>query len=195
MRYLAVTLRRAFWLACVVVCLTSTVAAAAETTFLTDLDGDGLRDRVTFNSSQPFIVRVWLSSSGSTQVIHSRIPVVKITAADLDGDHRLELVARDGSDGVQIWKKGRRGFKSYSPKRLVFGAIGHRGHRKFDDGPTSSPPVVPGHSASSPLLDLCAHPHSVVVLVGRAPDIVVHLRSLATPRLVSAPRPPPGLAA
>jgi hypothetical protein len=190
MRQLVTTLRRVVWLACACLCLSGPPATAAESALKIDLDGDGRADLITFDDGQPSVLHVWLSSTATTQTIRSAIPVVQVVATDLDGDHRLEIIARGGT-GLEIWMHGRRGFRTYRPKRIVPGAIGHPSRRQFDDGPTAPATAVAGQRTSDP--SLTAVPDRAVAPTGRrawrqprsrAPDCQVVLWH-------AAPRPPP----
>src|SRR5205823_5208079 len=126
-----------------------------------------------------------------TQTIRSRVAVAQVVASDLDGDHRPEIIARDTGSGLQIWRHGRRGFRSYRAKRILPIAIGHGNRRHFDDGPTvpggavtgqrvgnASPAPERGVVLTPPDESPWRQPHS------RAPD------SLVVP-WNAVPRPPP----
>jgi hypothetical protein len=178
------------WLAWACLCLTGPVATAAESALKIDLDGDGRADLITFDDRQPSVLHVWLSSTATTQTIRSAIPVVQVVATDLDGDHRPEIIARGGT-GLEIWMHGRRGFRSYRPKRIVPGAIGHPSHRQFDDGPTVPATAVAGQRNGDSSLTAIAERAAAAIgrrtrlrPQSRAPDCQVVLWH-------AAPRPPP----
>jgi hypothetical protein len=170
--------------------LAGSAATAAESALKIDLDGDGRADLITFDDGQPSVLHVWLSSTATTQTIRSAILVVQVVATDLDGDHRPEIIARGGT-GLEIWMHGRRGFRSYRPKRIVPGAIGHPSHRQFDDGPTAPATAVAGQRTGDPSLTAVADPAITAISrrtrlqpQSRAPDCQVVLWH-------AAPRPPP----
>jgi len=100
---------------CALVC--SAPAYANTTGTFADFDGDGHGDRVTIDAAEPSIVRIWLSATRSTHVIHSAQPLQAITAADLNGDHRAELIATTRSSGLRVWTKAHSGFRAYRRKR------------------------------------------------------------------------------
>jgi hypothetical protein len=191
MRQLASTLHRALWFACVCVCLGGSVARASDSYIQADLDGDGLNDLITFDGGQAFVLHVWLSSTAATQTIRSRLPVVRVVATDVDGDHRPEIITRDSAAGLQIWRRGRRGFRSYRPRRIVTGAIGRSNRRQLEDGPSAPPSAVPGQGA--PQASLYASAYVCAVLPRRSTWQRPQARAPDHGLVVwnAAPRPPP----
>lgn len=116
----ALPIRRILLFVCAVALLLVPRIGSAEAVVQTDFDGDGQRDQVKLDRGQPKILQVWLSGTGTTDVIRTRRPVLRVIAADLDGDHRPELIARDTSASLHVWKRdARKGFKSYRPRRSL----------------------------------------------------------------------------
>jgi hypothetical protein len=112
------TVHRTLWLVFFCVLCLAPRARASEPAIAADLDGDGHRDRITIQREEPFALRIWLSTVGTTEVVRSREPILHVAAADLDGDRRLEVIASSGSLRLKIWtKKGDR-FRTYSPERV-----------------------------------------------------------------------------
>jgi hypothetical protein len=189
------TLRRALWLTGAWALLVVPLAGAAESTLSADFDGDGTRDRVSIDQTEPSLLHVWLSATKTTDVIRSRHPLVQVVATDLDGDHHPELIAKEASTGLSVWTRhGREGFRAFRPRQDLPSGIG-RPHRKAVDDPTDPSdelPAPPIHQAPLtaarvrlPLLDrsLCRVARSSPALA-RAPCF--------SP---SVPRPPPTLSA
>src|SRR5438128_1273822 len=81
-------LARTVWVVSVVLSPLSRFAGAVEPALTIDLDGDGLRDHVVLDRREPAGLRVWLSASDTTEVIRTRVPLLQVVAADLDGDHQ-----------------------------------------------------------------------------------------------------------
>jgi hypothetical protein len=108
------------------------------------------------DTREPLIVHVWLSKSGETQVIRSRVPILQIAAADLDGDNKLELIAHGSDSKLHVWKRKHRGFHSYRRRDAARSSIEGRNCRSFDGNETE--PL--GEDASTPYapfaLTLCA---------------------------------------
>jgi len=92
------------------------VAAAAEPAFAVDFDGDGRHDRVVLDHERPSFLHIWLSASNTTHVLYSRKPLQRVAVADLDGDRRPELIARDSESRIQVWVHRRMGFLNYRPR-------------------------------------------------------------------------------
>lgn len=185
-------LRRVVWLAFTCFLLCGHVAAAAELSVTGDLDGDGKRDRVTFDRADPQVLKVWLSSANTTWTVRTRIPIVRIVVKDLDGDHRAELIARGKAPGLLVWTaKKHKGIRTFRPRRTTAPSVSRSTrHTVRNESPeTTSGAESPGSSAV-PLL-LSSQP--------RAPAPVASTRvETATPaprRHFSfdalAPRPPP----
>src|SRR5262245_51396938 len=83
---------RALSLVCLCVLLLTPRAEAGRRRLFADFDADGRRDRVTLDAHEPWIVRIWLSATRSTHIIRSAQPLRAITAVDLNGDRRPELI-------------------------------------------------------------------------------------------------------
>jgi hypothetical protein len=111
-------LRQALCFACLGVLLLAPRVHAMDAAVAADFDGDGVPDRVTVDRLEPSLVRIWLSRTGTTDVIHSREPLLHIVATDLDGDYRPEIIASKASPGLQIWTRGRKGFRAFHPRRV-----------------------------------------------------------------------------
>src|SRR5262245_20429007 len=69
--------------------------ASASEVLTVDFDGDGRHDLVTLSHRAPSVLRVWLSASHATEILHAPAPFLRVVAADLDGDRRPELIAWD----------------------------------------------------------------------------------------------------
>jgi hypothetical protein len=115
---LLITARRALRLACFAAALVAPGVASAELPVAADFDGDGRNDAVTFDRAEPSVLRVWLTRTGTSAVIRSKGPLVGAVAADLDGDHRPELIVRDVFSHLHIWKRDtQKGFRRHAPQR------------------------------------------------------------------------------
>jgi len=110
------TVSRALWLACLCALLLVPRADAHDRALTADFDGDGHGDHVTFTSYEPSVVRIWLSATKTTHVIRSSEPLRTVAAADLDGDHRAELLASNRSTGLHVWTRGRNRFRTFRQK-------------------------------------------------------------------------------
>jgi hypothetical protein len=191
MRHPAHALRQAFWIVCACVLLLPRVAAAQPSRG-PDFDGDGRRDRFTVDRREPSVVRVWLSASGTTELIRTRGPVLQVVVTDLDGDHRQELVARGGESRIHVWTHTRTGFRSYRRRHLDAGAIFQPNHRRLADDDSERPGVINNVTFVAFALRLCASP--------RAPDLEASIAPAPHPAPADrsaptidpfAPRPPP----
>jgi hypothetical protein len=132
---------RTLLLVCLCVSLLAPRAEAGRRRVFADFDADGRRDRVTLDAHEPWIVRIWLSATHSTHIIRSAQPLRDITAVDLNGDRRPELIASNRARGLQVWAKAPGGFVAYPhrarpPTRQVSGSGRHR----LDDDNEESPP-------------------------------------------------------
>ena len=105
-------------LTCAALLLCATRAFASGRVF-GDFDGDGIRDYGSISAQDPTIVRVWLSSTKRMAVIHSREPVLQLSAADVDGDSRSDLVARVRSS-LRVWVRKDGRFHTYRVRPHVF---------------------------------------------------------------------------
>src|SRR5713101_601817 len=82
--------------------LLATFAAEAQAgDFYADLDRDGVRDVVSIQPSSGLVV--WLSGTKSLLNLPTRRPIMRVTAADIDGDGRIELVASDTAARLHVW--------------------------------------------------------------------------------------------
>jgi hypothetical protein len=115
MRRTGCTLGRAFSLACFFALLLAAPAYADFAVVAADFDGDGHGDHVIVTNEQPTVLRVWLSSTRATEILRSAEPVLRIAAADLDGDNHAELIATGGSPFLKIWTKVHDRFRSFRP--------------------------------------------------------------------------------
>ena len=153
------------WALCACLLLLPRAAAAADPSLTVDFDGDGLHDSVRLDQRRPSVLRVWLSASGTMQVLVSRRPLHRVAATDLDGDHRPELIASDSQARIHVWTPGSEGFFRYRPRQSIPNGLskptGHRvdGHGRdpeeaFSGGAftppelTRTPPAAPPDRAS-----------------------------------------------
>jgi hypothetical protein len=118
-------------------------AEAGHRRLFADLDADGRRDHVTVDTHEPWIIRIWLSATRSTHIIRSAQPLRAITAVDLNGDRRPELIFSSRSRGIQVWTKAPGGFVAYPhrprpPTRDISGSGRHR----VDDDTDGLPPGI-----------------------------------------------------
>jgi len=179
-------------IACACLLLAARLAAASHHTVVGDFDGDGRHDRATLkrhaHSSE---IRIWLSTTNATTVIHSPDRIGAIAARDLDGDHRDELIGRQ-SLSLQIWSVREQRFQRLRPQK--------------DDAAewygASAPNRVEDPPDQTPAADSTAGASSVAVLLApraRAPDLIpeplpshVSAGFKSAPLLAPvAPRPPP----
>jgi hypothetical protein len=115
---LVTTVRRALRLVCFAVALFLPGAASADLPVAADFDGDGRNDAVTFDRTEPSVLRVWLTRTGTSAVIRSKGPLLGAIAVDLDGDRRPELIVRDIFSHLHIWKRdNKQGFRKHTPQR------------------------------------------------------------------------------
>jgi hypothetical protein len=145
---------------------------------------------VTFDPSEPSVLRIWLSRTGTSAVIRGKRPLVGAVAADLDGDHRPELIVRDIFSHLHIWRRDSKasGFRLHAPKRPP--QTTRRSGRSIDGGQSEAPEALTGLSG----LDVLASPRAsadVVVTCVAVPqhesEGVPPAPCLATP----SARPPP----
>jgi hypothetical protein len=195
MRLRMLTLVRALWMASACLAILPHAATAGGSSLAADFDGDGQRDHVTLNRREPSTVRIWLSATGTTQVIHTRAPVQQLIAADLDGDHNPEIVARDSKLRILVWTRKKAAFTAYArhKHRGTPGKLTPMSHRGFDDANSSDSSDTDASLAPAPLaLALCPF--------ARAPNLVLSNSAFpsraAVVRLLAAidpfrPRPPP----
>ena len=185
------TIRRVLPLAFLCTVLCAPHAHAKGTRIFADFDGDGHRDRISLDAAEPSVVRIWLSASRSTQIIRSAQPLLSITAVDLNGDHRSELVATTRSSGLHIWTKAHRGFRIYKGKHPPPRSVGRQGRHTVDDEENDPAPAAGASKPVPPPTATSVHrrgpPNDVPA---DAHELIVHVRS-ATPLAPSSPRPPP----
>ncbi|MEO8075342.1 MAG: VCBS repeat-containing protein [Acidobacteriota bacterium] len=185
-------LGRVLWVTLAWLVLVAPLAAAAEESLSADFDGDGRRDQVTLDRREPSTLQVWLSASDTTQVIHTGVPMVRVIAADLDGDHRPELVASGSEWQLQAWTCRRQTFQLYRPHLGVPGTQRQPARRSVDDHDSEPAAVVTG-TAFAPLATvLCAAPRppSLATSNRRTPDGTGSSRPFPSVDPF-APRPPP----
>jgi hypothetical protein len=188
---LTATLRRALIIACAFVWLGSSAARAAEPALIADFDGDGLHDWATVDHTEPTLLHIWLSRTGTTTTIRNSSPVVCITAKDLDGDQRAELITRDSATGLHIWTRNRNQFHRFRPRRVCLSTVTRPRRHAVDDGVTGESDGSSWVNASLLALVLSAQP--------RGPDSsALAFSAGSTSPLRStvflacfAPRPPP----
>ena len=182
---------RAFWLVCACALLWPRLAAAGEPALAVDFDGDGRHDRVTLDQQQPSLLHIWLSASNTSQVLHSRRPLLRVAATDLDGDHHPELIARDSESKIHVWIHGRTGFLKYRRHDRLPGGLGAPVHRDLRNEDADSESEVRGATFSSLAL-LRGSPHAPRRDIS---NIGTTRRSRASRVLAVvshfAPRPPP----
>src|SRR5689334_8085740 len=176
---------------CALVC--SAPAYANTTGTFADFDGDGHGDRVTIDAAEPSIVRIWLSATRSTHVIHSAQPLQAITAADLNGDHRAELIATTRSSGLHVWTKARSGFRTYHRRRPAPRDF-HRPDRRTinddnDDAAATITAAKPGPPPASSTFHRRGPPDGLRITSRELNGLRRACISLAP----SSPRPPPPL--
>ncbi len=150
---MALSMRRVLWLACLALLLGTPRLDARDTAFVADFDGDGQHDRATLTREEPSILRVWLSSTETTEIIRSGEPIVHLAAADLDGDRRPELIASGRTAALRIWTRGTRGFHAYRPRHTPPpSGFSHSARRAFDDGPAEPMEATPAPAPVAPWL-------------------------------------------
>src|SRR3954471_1154904 len=125
-------LNRWFWMMCGCLLLLPHLAAASEPLLATDFDGDGQRDHVVVDRGDPLSVQVWLSATDTTQIIHTHVPLLQVIAADLDGDHRPELIARDSKSHLHVWTRAGDGFHRYRARKTSTRGLQQESHRTVD---------------------------------------------------------------
>ena len=188
-------LRRAVWLACLCIALAATHAHAGETHLLSaDFDGDGQRDPVSVDRHDSSMLRIRLSANRSTEFIRLPQPLRHVTAVDLNGDRRAELIADTSSRGLQVWTRARTGF------RLLPGKMPRPRHgmdrtdpQGVDDDEDGPPALTATADAGALALLAATHrsfgpPRTLHEAAGASRD----LRDIAGGNPF-APRPPPSL--
>jgi len=182
------TFRRTFSIIFACALLIPRLAAAGDPVLVLDLDGDGRTDHAKL--TQPSVLEIWLSASGTTQVIRSGVPLLMVVATDLDGDHRPELIGLDGKSEVLVWKRKHHRFHTYQPRKVAPATPQH--HRSLDDSDPGPPDAFGGTIYLPVTLMPSALPRAPAV----APSSVWPSRQAPCYRSVTsfvlvAPRPPP----
>jgi hypothetical protein len=180
---------RAFW--CATLCTLLCASRAHANATFADFDGDGRKDRVSLDATEPSIVRVWLSATKSTQIIRSSQPLLAVTAVDLNGDRRSELVATTRSSGLHIWTKAHRGFRTYARKHPPSRGVMPRDRRSVDDQEDDAAPATSTSKPVPPPTTTSVHrrgPPDPVRVDARERTYAVRPR---VPLASSSPRPPP----
>jgi hypothetical protein len=173
--------------------LCSEASAAAAHLLTADFDGDGRHDRVTLDQRDPSLLRVWLSTTDSTLLIHSGAPLVGIAATDLDGDHRAELIARSDSAALQVWTNTYTGFRRFRPRHTAQASSVVTHHHRIDDGPADETSELSSENSSLLALSLSPLPRAPAE-VKRDPLRLTSASSAPVlPGAPFAPRPPPRL--
>ena len=168
------------------------VAARAQAgDFYADLDRDGVRDVISIQPSSGLVV--WLSGSKSVLKLPTHRPIMRVTAADIDGDGRIELVASDTAARLHVWHQTRGGKLRPTRPRHVPVSPGLTSNRRvhqapddastaaIDEGPAAPPSDAP-HPARLPSLDVFGHILALPRIAFRSLDVVPH-----------QPRAPPGI--
>lgn len=169
-------------------------AEAGHRRLFVDFDADGRRDHVTVDAHEPWIVRIWLSATRSTHIIRSAQPLRGITAVDLNGDRRPELIVSNRSHGLQVWTKAPSGFVAYRhrprpPTRDISGSTRHR----VDDDAGELPLAITSASGNFAFPVSSLIPWATTSGRGR-PRAEQPRDRRSTPRLAPlSPRPPPVL--
>ena len=185
-------LRTVLWLAFTCLLFCGHVAAAGELSVSGDLDGDGKRDRVTFDRADPCVLTVWLSAAGRTWTVRSQMPIVRVAVKDLDGDHRAELIARGRAPGLLVWStRKHKGFKTFHPRRTTAPSVSRSTrHAVQSDGTgTTSGAESPGSSALALLLS--SPPRAPARIASISVDTATPSLRRSLPLDAFSPRPPP----
>lgn len=144
MRHSLTRLRPVLWALCACLLLIPQAAAAGGSSLAVDFDGDGRGDSVRLDQSRPSVLRVWLSASGTTQVLVSRRPLHRVAATDLDGDHRPELIASDSQSRIHVWTPRAQGFHRYRPRSAVPPGLSGAGQVRGDEHDREPEEVLSG---------------------------------------------------
>jgi hypothetical protein len=166
---------------------------AADLHVVADFDGDGHHDRAVLDRRHPEVVRISLSRGGQTAFLYARTPVSAMIARDLDGDRRAELITRGTATDLQVWTRGRRGFRSFRLRDPDAGTLREPHRGSVDDERNSDAPGDLGNGFGAAPLVAVRRPRAPALLVSpaRARDVVAaHSdRQISLP----APRPPPAI--
>ena len=180
-----------FAIACACLLLAPRIVAAAHHTVVGDFDGAVRHDRATLNpGGHASEIRVWLSTTNATTVIHSSAHIGAIAARDLDGDHRDELIGRESLQ-LQIWTVREQRFQQLHHENGPVGSFGKPAPDRVEEPPDDAPAADATAGASSVAVLLSPRP--------RAPDLLPEwLASQVSAGFRSAqllapvaPRPPP----
>ena len=195
MQHLARTLRRVSWILCACVFLLPGLASAEPFVAVDfDLDGDGRSDQVLLDRDEPRLLHVWLSASGTTQVIRSRVEMLQVVAADLDGDARPELIARDRDSQLHVWRRKHQAFHSYARRSEAASPLEQRQCRSLENKEAAPPEEVSAGQDAPFALTLWASPRAPGLDPSTA-RLPVTARATRSSTAVDpfAPRPPPAL--
>lgn len=175
---------------CVALVALTTTLHAAELAVSADFDGDGRRDRALLDRQDPSVIRVWLSNSHRVDVVQANSRVSTLTAGDLDGDRRPELIATGTAHDLHIWTRDRGRFRVFGPsdarRRIAIPAP-----RSLHDTPIprTSPAIVNGRGAAAALTaGRRASVADLTALASSAPTLPTASRCRVDP---AAPRAPP----
>lgn len=92
-----------------------------------DIDRDGHGDVLTVAQGSPKTLQVWLSSTQTLRSLRVSRPIVRVTAFDVDGDGRPEIVASDVSAGLHIWRTKNGRLHRVRPHRALPQSLGLSG--------------------------------------------------------------------
>ena len=179
------------WMACGCLCVLPRLAVAAEPSLTIDFDGDGRHDRVILDGRQPSGLRVWLSASGTTEVLRSHSPLQRVAAIDLDGDRRPELIARDSESRIHVWTPRGKRFHRYRLRHGIPNGLTSPTSHRIDDGDREPAGLLTG-STFAPSALLRASPRAPTNGASRlcAPQGAPACHGSPAVRPF-APRPPP----
>lgn len=171
------------WVSAVVALLLLGAAAAHARPVVVraDFDGDGHNDYATIGARHPTMLRVWLSTIETEAIVQSPEPLVRLTAADLDGDRRAELVGVHARAGVQIWSLDRGALRVVTP---TVRAHALAPLQRIALAPAGAP-AVPSLGPTLLRID------GVTPSRGDTVEVAVPSRCLYAPMLVRGPTGPP----
>ena len=182
---------RLFWLLCAC-CVAFPLTATANGLLAADLDGDGRSDYVATDYREPHVLHVWLSSTDTTQIIRTKARAQQIAAVDIDGDHKPELVWRNGVK-LHVLKRadGNGKFKRVRAKHVAPKSQTPTDAPNADDHDTDLPAADGGG-----IVDVAGPPRAIVVCVpeARAPSAFLETALLlreSPSSFAFVPRPPP----
>ena len=189
---MASTARRVLWLVCLSTLFVVSRAHAIESALTADFDGDGYGDRVTFSPRESSIVRVWLSATKITHVIRSREPLRAVAAADLDGDHRAELVTSNTLSGLRVWTRKESRFRRFRQKGTLppLAFSGSR-HRASDKGASLPAPATDAFGRIAPMLALAVYRSTPTSRAWNFAPRLVRGPTTSSSLTPFSPRPPP----